>query len=56
MADQKKTVSKCMKKLETFEKELRQLRLLVDEVRRGVTTYGIPGNGSRSTAEGMVGD
>ena len=51
-------VAKCLKKLETFEKELRQLRLLIDEVRRGVATYGIPGSGSRTTADGeasMVG-
>ena len=56
IADQKKNVTKCMKMLEAFEKDIRQLRLLVDEVRRGVSAYGIPGNGSRNTADGMVGD
>lgn len=52
VTDQKKQVAKCLKKIEAFEKEVRQLRLLVDEVRRGVATYGIPGNGSRNTGDG----
>ena len=36
-----------------MEKEVRQLRLLLDEVRRGVAAYGIPpGSGSRTSADG----
>ncbi len=46
-------MARCIKKLESFEKEVRQLRLLVDEVRRGVAAYGItPGGASRSVTDG----
>lgn len=46
-------MARCIKKLESFEKEMRQLRLLVDEVRRGVAAYGItPGGSARAGTDG----
>ena len=55
VSEQKKQFTKCMRKLDTMDKELRQMRTLIDEVRRGVTAYGIPpggGNSPRTVTDG----
>ena len=54
VSEQKKQVTKCLRKLDSMDKDLRQIRTLVDEVRRGVTAYGIPpgGNSPRTVPDG----